>query len=78
MVARLKGFLQIVHEDMFITVRTFGRKKRLEMPNFAAISVDEYPFWQDIGLWIMFLDIHARLEEVVEEGIKPMERKFAN
>ena len=73
MVACFKGFLQIVHKDVFIAIRTFGREKRLEMPHFAAVSVDEHPFRQNISLRIVLFDIHASLQKVIEKRKESME-----
>ena len=63
---------------MLIPIRTFGREKRLEMPDFAAVSVDEHPLGQNVCLRIVLFDVHASLQKVIEKGIKSMEREPAN
>ena len=48
------------------------------MGNFAAVSVDEDPLGQDIGLRIMLFDVETGLQEVKKERIKFINRKFAD
>ena len=37
------------------------------MTNFATIPIDEYPLWKDVGLRVVFFDIHTGLDQVVEK-----------
>ena len=45
---------------------------------FTKISMNKYPFWQDVHISTMLLQLYATAKKVKEERVKLIDRHFPN